>query len=32
MVENTTKQRIDFNELKSGGFIKQTQKTFLLSD
>jgi len=26
MVENTTKQRIDFNELKSGGFIKQTQK------
>ena len=26
MVENTKKQRIDFNELKSGGFIKQTQK------
>jgi len=26
MEENTTKQRIDITELKSGGFIKQTQK------
>ena len=26
MAEKTGKQRVDFNELKSGGFIKQTQK------
>ena len=26
MAEKTVKQKIDLNELKSGGFIKQTQK------
>ena len=26
MAEKTATQRIDFNELKSGGFIKQNQK------
>ncbi|HJW86968.1 MAG TPA: sulfite reductase, partial [Candidatus Brocadiaceae bacterium] len=26
MAEKVGKQRVDFNELKSGGFIKQTQK------
>ena len=26
MAEKTVTQRIDLNELKSGGFIKQTQK------
>ena len=32
MAEKTVTQRIDLNELKSGGFIKQTQKTSLPSD